>query len=83
MSGQGKSSKSVKWEQVVAKEKTKFEMKILQGKRKVKWAKRREGQNIWVEIHYRIKSCDIIYKFAGEEMNAIKLCRKENIANHE
>ena len=30
------------WKQLVAREKTKFEMKIMQGKRKVKWATRRE-----------------------------------------
>ena len=37
---------SVEWKQVVAREKTKFEKIILQGKREVKWAKRREGQNM-------------------------------------
>ena len=83
VSGWGRNSKSVEWKQVVAREKTKFEMKILWGKRKVKWAKRREGQNMWTEIHSSIKSSDIIYKLAGQEMNVIKLCRKENIANHE
>ena len=45
MSGWGRKSKSVEWKQVVAREKTNFEMRILQGKRKVTWAKRREGQN--------------------------------------
>ena len=44
MSGQGKNSKSVEWKQVVAREETKFEVRILQEKRKVRWAKRREGQ---------------------------------------
>ena len=51
----------MEWKQVVAREKTKFEMRILQGKRKVRWAKRREGQNIWIEIHYSIKSSDLLY----------------------
>ena len=46
MSVLGRNSKSVEWKQVVAREKTKIEMKILHGKRKVKWAKRREGQNL-------------------------------------
>ena len=36
-----------------------------------------------IEIHYSIKSSDIVYTFAGREMNVIKLCRKENIASHE
>ena len=51
----------MEWKQVVAREKTKFEMRILQGKRKVRWAKRREGQNIWIEIHYSIKPSDLLY----------------------
>ena len=46
MSGQGRNGKSMEWKQVVAREKTKLEMKILQGKKKVKRAKRREGQNM-------------------------------------
>ena len=46
MSGWGRNSKSVEWKEVVGRQKTKFEMKIMQGKRKVKWAKRREGQNL-------------------------------------
>ena len=37
---------SVEWKQVVAREKTKFEVRILQGKKKVKGAKRRGGQNM-------------------------------------
>ena len=60
VSEQGINSKSVEWKQVVAREKTKFEMKILWGKRKVKWAKRKEGQNMWIEIHYSIKSSDLM-----------------------
>ena len=36
MSGGGRSSKSVEWQQVVAREKTKFQVKVMQGKRKVK-----------------------------------------------
>ena len=42
----GENSKSVEWKQRVAREKTKFKMKIMRGKRKVKWAKRREGHNM-------------------------------------
>ena len=61
MSGQGKNSKSVEWKQVVAREKTKFEMRILQGKKKVRWAKRREAQNMWIEIHYSIKPSELLY----------------------
>ena len=60
VSGLGRNSKSVEWKQVVAREKIKFEMKITWGKRKVKWAKRKEGQNMWIEIHYSIKSSDLI-----------------------
>ena len=36
-------------------------MRILQGKKKVRWAKRREAQNMWIEIHYSIKSSDLLY----------------------
>ena len=46
VSGWGRNSKSTEQKQVVSREKTKFEMKIMPGKRKVKWAKRREGQNL-------------------------------------
>ena len=46
---------SVEWKQVITREKTEFEMRILQGKRKVRWDKRREGQNMLIEIHYSIK----------------------------
>ena len=46
MSGQGRNGKSMEWKQVVAREKTKFEVRILQGKRNVRWAKRREGQSM-------------------------------------
>ena len=60
VSGQRRNSKSVEWKQVVAREKIKFEMKITWGKRKVKWAKRKEGQNMWIEIHYSIKSSDLM-----------------------
>ena len=60
VSGRGRNSKSAEWKQVVAWEKTEFEMKIIQGKKKVKWAKKREGQNMWIEIHYSIKSSDLI-----------------------
>ena len=42
----GRNSKSVEWKQVVVREKTKFEVRILEGNRKVRWAKRREGQNM-------------------------------------
>ena len=61
MSGQGRNSKSMEWKQVVATEKTKFEMRILQGKRKVRWARRRERQNMWIEIYYSIKSSELLY----------------------
>ena len=55
VSGQGRTSTSVEWQQVVAREKTKFKMKIMRGK-KVKWCKRREGQNMWIEIKCSKKS---------------------------
>ena len=41
--GWGRNNKSTEWKQVVAREKTKFKMKI-RGKKKVKWGKRRSGQ---------------------------------------
>ena len=41
----GRNSKSEEWKQVVAREKTKFKIKIIRGK-KVKWSKRKEGQNM-------------------------------------
>ena len=84
VSRQGRNSNSVEWKQVVVREKAKFEMKILWGKKKVKWAKRRDGQNMRIEMYYSIKSGDniYIYKLTGQEMNVIKLWRKENITNH-
>ena len=36
--------KSEEWKQFVAGEKTKFKMKIIRGKKKVKWGKRRDGK---------------------------------------
>ena len=54
------NSKSEEWKQAVAREKTKFKMKIIRGKEKVKWGKRREEQNIRIEINYNIKSSDLI-----------------------
>ena len=44
MPGQGRNSESVEWEQVVARETTKCEVKILLGQRKAKWTKRWEAQ---------------------------------------
>ena len=35
-------------------------MKIIRGKKKVKWGKRREGQNMRSEMNYTIKSSDLI-----------------------
>ena len=58
--GWGRNSKSSAWKWVVARVKTKFKMKIMRGKRKVKWNKRREGQSMWIEINYSIKSSDLI-----------------------
>ena len=46
MSGWGRNCKSAGWRQDVAREKTKFEMRIMRGKKKVKWGQRREGQNM-------------------------------------
>ena len=54
------NSKSEEWKQAVAREKTKFKMKIIRGKKKVKWGKRREGQNRRSEMNYTIKSSDLI-----------------------
>ena len=42
----GRNSKSAEWKQVVAREKTKFEMKIIRAKKKVKCGKGAEEQNI-------------------------------------
>ena len=38
-----RNSKSTEWKQLVGREK-KIRMKIIRGKEKVKWVKRREGQ---------------------------------------
>ena len=59
VSGLGRNNKSMGKKQVVARQKTKLEMKIMQGKRKVKWGKRMEGQNLGIEVHYSIKSSDL------------------------
>ena len=50
----------MEWKQVLAREKIKFQMKIGRGKRKVKWSKRREVQNMRFEINYNIKTSDLI-----------------------
>ena len=34
-------------------------MKIIRGKKKVKWGKRREEQNVRIEINYNINSSDL------------------------
>ena len=36
-------------------------MKIIRGKKKIKWGKRRKEQNMTIEINYNIKSSDLIY----------------------
>ena len=54
---QKRNSKSAEWKQVVPIEKNK--MKIIR-KKKVKLGKRREGQNIWIEINYSMKCSDLI-----------------------
>ena len=73
----------MKWKQIVAREKTKFKMKLRRRKQKVKWGKRREEQNMRLEINYNIKFSDNMHKLEGQEMNVKKLCKKENIANPE
>ena len=54
----GEIVKSVEWKQDIAREKTKFIMKI-RGK-KVKWCKIKEEQNMRFEIYYNTKSIDLI-----------------------
>ena len=39
----GRNSKSEEWKQVVPREKTQFKTRIIRGKKKVKWGKRRKG----------------------------------------
>ena len=34
-------------------------MKVMRGKKKVKWGKRREDQNMRIEINYNIKPSDL------------------------
>ena len=41
----------MEWKQVVAREETKFKMKIIRGKKKIKWSKRREEQNMRIVIN--------------------------------
>ena len=60
VSGWGWNSKTEEWKQVVGRDKAKFVIKIMRRKRKVKWAKRREGQKKWIEIQYSIKFSDLI-----------------------
>ena len=55
----GRNITSVEWKQVVARKKTEFKIKIMR-RNKVKWSKRRVGQNMWIEINYSIKSSDLI-----------------------
>ena len=43
-----------------SRKKTKFNMKIIRGKKKVKWGKRREEQNMRIEINYSIKFSGLI-----------------------
>ena len=52
-------------------------MKIIRRK-KVKWGKRREEQNMRFEINYIIKSSDNMHKLQGQKINVKKLCRREN-----
>ena len=82
VSGWGRISKTGKWKQVVVREKTKFEMKILWGKRKVRWAKRREGQNMWIEIHYSIKSSDLICINLLDKKLMLKSYTRKKITKH-
>ena len=56
----GRDSKSREWEQVVAIKKTKFKMKIIRGRKKMKQGKRREEQNMRFEVNYNIKPSDLI-----------------------
>ena len=58
--GWERNSNSVRWKQVVAREKTKFKTKIIRRKNGVRWGKRREGQKMWIELNYTIKSSDLI-----------------------
>ena len=55
--GWERNSNSVRWKQVVAREKTKFKTKI-RGKKKMKWDKGREEQNREFEINCNTKSSD-------------------------
>ena len=59
-SGQGRNGKCGEWKQVVAREKRKFKTKITRGKGTVKWGKRKEGQNMWIEVSYSLKSSGLI-----------------------
>ena len=56
----GRNSRSAKWKQVLARKKIQFKMKIRRGKKKVKWSKRKEEQNMRSEINYNIITSDLI-----------------------
>ena len=58
--GWGKNNKSVEWKQIAAREKSKFKMKIMRGTKKLNWGKKMDGQNMWIQINYSIKSGDLI-----------------------
>ena len=47
-------------ETIAAIEKTKFKAKIIRGKKKVKWGKRKEEQNMIIDINCNIKSSDLM-----------------------
>ena len=76
----GRNIKSDEWKQIVAREKTKFKMKIIRGKKKVKWDKRREKQNMWIEINYNIKSSDLICTNLIDKKLMLKIYAGKKIA---
>ena len=55
-----RNSKNAEQKQVVAREKIEFKTKIISGRKKVKWSRRREEQNMGFEINYNIKAGNIL-----------------------
>ena len=77
--GGGRDIKSTERNQVVARMKTTFKMKI-RGKRKMIWSKRREGQNTRFKLKYNIKSSDLICTILKDKKWMLKTYAGEKIS---
>ena len=69
----------MEWKHIIAREKIKFKKKIRRGKKKVKWSKRREDQNMRFEINYNIKTSDLICTNLKDKKRILKSYAGEKI----